>query len=401
MGIWNGSRLVFRSSPSNFITIIKILWRYKFSIFRLRKLVRRTLSDFMQIYTLQNTSSLATACPRGFFSPQELWEAVGLFNLTQVSLRAYLEAEKVGQADARIVQEFVGSVNRVNYNQDNGLNALAGLVSLCPTVTGEVVSVQEGNAAMAVAMLQAAHAEIRPNVTVAAVEIGWKKKGEDEKSIYTLTGGDDGVTPLGEYDAVVIATPFAFSNLAIVDASRAKSSPTAAEKEPVYPPKEFVTTHATFVEGAVRSGFFGPSTRHKTPASVYVEENATVPISSLSLHVQLNVTHGIYKLFSSEPLETGFLDSLFTSWTVLHHRNWKAYPRFHPPEDFVPFVPISGERIYYVNSLETAVSAMEISAIGAKNVAILLAQAYNKLKCPSSSPSNDFQKETDKVPTEL
>lgn len=32
--------------------------------------------------------------------------------------------------------------------QDNGLNALAGVVSLCPTVTGEVFSVKEGNSAM-------------------------------------------------------------------------------------------------------------------------------------------------------------------------------------------------------------------------------------------------------------
>lgn len=62
--------------------------------------------------------------------------------------------------------QFVGSVNRVNYNQNNDLNALAGLVSLCPTVAGEVVSVQEGNARMAEAMLQAAEAAFRPNVSV-------------------------------------------------------------------------------------------------------------------------------------------------------------------------------------------------------------------------------------------
>ena len=64
--------------------------------------------------------------------------------------------------------QFVGSVNRVNYNQNNDLNSLAGLVSLCPTVTGAVVSVREGNARMAEALLQAAQANLRPNVSV-----GW------------------------------------------------------------------------------------------------------------------------------------------------------------------------------------------------------------------------------------
>jgi hypothetical protein len=65
--------------------------------------------------------------------------------------------------------QFVGSVNRVNYNQNNDVNALAGLVSLCPTVTGAVVSVREGNARMAEAMLQAAQAQLRPNVSVGCV----------------------------------------------------------------------------------------------------------------------------------------------------------------------------------------------------------------------------------------
>lgn len=54
----------------------------------------------------------------------------------------------------------------MNYNQNNDLNALAGLVSLCPTTTGEVVSVQEGNARVAEAMLEAAGAAFRPNVSV-------------------------------------------------------------------------------------------------------------------------------------------------------------------------------------------------------------------------------------------
>lgn len=62
-------------------------------------------------------------------------------------------------------------MNRVNYNQNNNLNALAGLVSLCPTVTGEVVSVHEGNSRMAEAMLQAAEAQLRPNVSVGCVQI--------------------------------------------------------------------------------------------------------------------------------------------------------------------------------------------------------------------------------------
>jgi hypothetical protein len=65
---------------------------------------------------------------------------------------------------------------------------------------------------------------------------------------------------------------------------------------------------------------------------VFVKENVTAPISSLSLHIQLNETHGLFKLFSADPLTPSFLDTLFKSWAVIEHRTWLAYPHFHPPE---------------------------------------------------------------------
>jgi prenylcysteine oxidase/farnesylcysteine lyase len=243
--------------------------------------------------------------------------------------------------------------------------------------------VKEGNAAMAVAMLQAAEARFVLNVTVGSVQImvgggvGKKKRyrvlREDGQPVLVKhAGGEE--EEQEEYDAVVIATPFAFSKLAVIGLEN--DQPTISD----LPPKEFTTTHATFIQGRVRPGFFGPSTlqQHRIPSSVYVVENASVPISSLSLHITLNATDGtgIYKLFSSALLEDSFVDALFFSgWEELHHREWQAYPSYHPPEKMTPFLIQSGERLCYVNALETAVSAMEISAIAAKNCALLLAQS--------------------------
>lgn len=209
MGIWDdkAGRLVFRSSEWDLLTALRVLWRYgPVRMWRLRRLVADTLEKFMAIYALQGATDGAgdtteeaaatssTACPKGFATPEALWEAVGLYDLTRISLREYLEEQRVGGASANIVKEvralcvvlilhvsipkgwrtplytqFVGSVNRVNYNQNNDLNALAGLVSLCPTVTGAVVSVREGNARMAEAMLQTAQAQLQPNVSVGCV----------------------------------------------------------------------------------------------------------------------------------------------------------------------------------------------------------------------------------------
>jgi len=383
-GIWDGNRLVFQSSPWSLVTAFRVLWRYGWGMFKLRRVVRATLDKFTQIYVLQNGTLSGSSSSNGlaFETPEALWEALGLFDLTQLSIRDYLAAQGVGAPDSKLVTEFVGSIQRVNYNSNNDINALAGLVSLCPIVTGEVVSVKEGNAAMAVAMIQAAEARLVLNVTVRLVQI-MGGGGEGTKKSYRLLR-EDGQPVLvrheneneeeeGDFNAVIIATPFAFSKLAVL----------GLDKQSVItdlPPKQFTDTHATFIQGRVRPGFFGPSTlqQHRIPSSVYVVENASVPISSLSLHITLNATDGtgIYKLFSSALLEDSFVDSVFSSgWEELHHREWLAYPSYHPPEQMTPFLVQPGERICYVNALETAVSAMEISAIAARNCALLLVES--------------------------
>lgn len=134
--------------------------------------------------------------PQGFETPQDLWSALGLLELTQVSMRDYLQQRGVASPSSKLVRELVGSVNKVNYNQvgeeqaglpaphscphpsshtralglsgvqDNGLNALAGVVSLCPMVTGSVFSLSEGNEVLAQAMLNSSSADVMAGVTV-------------------------------------------------------------------------------------------------------------------------------------------------------------------------------------------------------------------------------------------
>lgn len=204
--------------------------------------------------------------------------------------------------------------------------------------------------------------------------------GGNSPSVYRLEGTDGAA--LGEFDAVVVATPFALSNIRIIgpDGNDVDVADNGGGPSTAYPPADYQTTHATFVEGSVRPGYFGPGTGGKrgTPGSVYVAENCTTTLSSLALHVRVNATHGVYKLFSRGALNAAFLDGLFSSWAVLHHRDWRAYPHFHPPEAMCPFVLVPFERVFYINALETAVSAMEISAIAARNAAILLAQSLGK-----------------------
>lgn len=116
MGIWDDTagRLVFRSSEYDLQTALRVLWRYgPVRMWRLRRLVSDTLERFMAIYELQGAGDGDTTeevtpsslCPTGFDTPEALWEAVGLYDLTRFSLREYLEEQRVGGPSANIVKE--------------------------------------------------------------------------------------------------------------------------------------------------------------------------------------------------------------------------------------------------------------------------------------------------------
>ncbi len=62
------------------------------------------------------------------------------------------------------------------------------------------------------------------------------------------------------------------------------------------------------------------------------------------------------------------------SWCAA--REWKAYPLFSPPERFPPFRLTPG--LYLNNAWENAASAMEMSAVAAKNCALLASQYLQK-----------------------
>ncbi len=86
----------------------------------------------------------------------------------------------------------------------------------------------------------------------------------------------------------------------------------------------------------------------------------------------------VWKFFSSESLTTAQLDQLFTTVVEKDERRWLAYPHYAN----VPLVDsfILADNVYHVNAIEWTASAMEMSAIGAKNVANLIIRKTRKEK---------------------
>jgi len=59
-----------------------------------------------------------------------------------------------------------------------------------------------------------------------------------------------------------------------------------------------------------------------------------------------------------------------------------AYPHYTPPEKFWSFVLDDG--VFYVNAIEHSASAMEMSAVSAKNAALLAHKYYTGGSSPQA-----------------
>ena len=91
----------------------------------------------------------------------------------------------------------------------------------------------------------------------------------------------------------------------------------------------------------------------------------------------------VYKVFSEKPLSDSKMKHLFSSWTKVEIFDWLAYPKYEVEQKVDSFIIKEG--VYYNNAIEKAASAMEMSVISAKNVALLIRDFLSDEEKESSS----------------
>lgn len=272
-----------------------------------------------------------------------------------------------------LLEELATGAMRMNYNQNGAtVNAFAGGVSLAAE-SDELWSVKGGNfqiAAHALDKKNSPHVEWHPNTKV--TEIRAVDKGAAH---YMISTHEEREATQKPFDIVVIATPLEESKgIKLEPTWFANSIQSKLEKGGN---RKFQTVHVTFVKGNLNPVYFGlgASTPLKDlPGIVLTTENPDVPFSSIG-QINLEDNFGVpwYKVFSRSYLSEESVGKIFTNTVQIKRINtaWKAYPVFNPPEVFAPFVLDKG--FYYLNSIENAASALEISAVSAKNIALLVA----------------------------
>lgn len=342
LGLWTGASFALRTHPSTPLrSKLSLLLRYRLSLLALPRFVEALLRVFDQLYPPGRT---AHPTVQALFTP-----AASLYNLTQTPFRPTLTPHFA----PRFIAELLSAIVRVNYGQDvSSMNALSGAIALAGS--GDALwAVDGGNVRIVDGLLRSAGVSVHRAAAVDRVLV----RDSVAKRYAVWAGGKEHAC-----DAVALCAPFENANISVPDAFR--------EKMDVG--RTFHRTVATFVQGRLNTLTFGPS----PPDMLLTIEGADEPFTSVGLAWVGNVSsgeHPIFKVFSERSLDDKAIGRVFEPGAiVIKEFSWLAYPNFSPPEKFAPFDVDPEGAFIYTSPIESAGSAMEMSAIAGANAAALI-----------------------------
>lgn len=349
IGIWDGQRIRIQLDTDHvWWAGAKAVLRYGLSPLRVIPAVRETVGLFDQIYAMQDLN-------RSFESPQEMLEALQLFNLTQVT--AYDYFKKLGVSDL-FTQELIDGASRCNYNQAGTLNGFTDLISLAGAgVAGHVFGLANGTQDISRALLGSCAATLHLNERVTEIQA-------NQQGYVVLSHSNH--SRKERFEGVLVATPLELTNIKL---------PGAAAKFAGHG-RRYQTTYVTFVHGQLNVSYFGGGSLKQLPAQLLTPESSASPFTSFSIHKIFPDDSVVVKMFSRFELGEVALEQIFAKVFDVYRYTWKAYPKLEPlpPEQWASF-RLDSRGLLYTSGLETSASAMEVAAIAGRNGALLMKEA--------------------------
>ncbi|KAG5844268.1 hypothetical protein ANANG_G00160570 [Anguilla anguilla] len=362
--VFNGEEFILEETDWYLLDLFRLWWRYGISFIRLQMWVEEIMEKFMRIYKYQ-------AHGYAFSSVEELLSSLGgtgFLNMTRRSLSESLLELGVSQ---RFIDEVIAPIMRVNYGQNISIPAFVGAVSLAGA-QANLWAVEGGNKLVCLGLLKLAKANL---IQAAVTTISPHTTGESSQYQLTYEGPTDKGS--GLYDIVVVATP-------LQDGVGAGISFRGFAPELPAVGGTYHQTVASIVHGYLNCSYFGfPDPKLFPFASVLTTDNPELFFNSVGCVCPVNVSAGfrrkqaqeagVYKVFSQQPLGRAELKTIFRSYYSVQVTDWQAYPRYGSARELPPIVLHDG--LYYLNGIEWAGSAMEMSSVAAKNIALL---AYHR-----------------------
>ncbi|XP_005735352.1 prenylcysteine oxidase 1 [Pundamilia nyererei] len=376
MAIFDGKHILFEESDWFIVNFFRMLWRYGLNFLRMQMWVETVLDKFMRIYQYQQFGY-------SFSTVERLLHAMGGDSFLTL-MNQTLEEAMMGEGFSQVfINDIVAPITRVNYGQSVRINGFVGAVSLAGADSG-LWAVDGGNKKVCSGLLYNSKSELIPaRVTSISVKVRPSKRGTPV-SLYEISYVDQSGAAHSLYDIVIVATPL----------HRGKSDITFSGFSPPIPshyPGHYHQTVATLVHGLLNVSYLGTTEAASefTVSDVLTTDSNGSIINSLSSLDPVHIPKGykrppasqanVWKVFSKKPLSQEQLENMFLSYDSVSETKWLAYPAYHPPHRKTPPF-ILHNRLYYLNAVEWAASAMEMSAIAARNVALLAHHHWHEQK---------------------
>ncbi|KAM3600872.1 uncharacterized protein V6R79_003947 [Siganus canaliculatus] len=355
--VFNGDEVILEETDWYLLDLFRLWWRYGISFIRLQ-----------MIYKYQ-------AHGYAFSSVEQLLDSLGgsgFINMTRRPLSDSLLELGVSQ---RFIDEVIAPVMRVNYGQNVSIPAFVGAVSLAGA-QNNLWAVEGGNKLVCSGLLKMANANLL-RAQVSSISPVYSAEATQYQLSYTTAAAGTGSEL---YDIVVLATPLQESVGAGVHFQG--FNPAFDQL-----PGKYYGTVATIVHGYLNTSFFGfPDPRLFPFASVLTTETQGLFFNSVASVCPVNISTGfrrkqpqeagVYKVFSPQPLDKAQLKLLFRSYYSVQVTEWQAYPCYASSQG-LPAVELH-PNLYYLNGIELAGSAMEMSSVAAKNIALLAYHRWNR-----------------------
>ncbi|KAF8982209.1 hypothetical protein BGZ46_001634 [Entomortierella lignicola] len=367
--IWNGKEFVFEESQWNFLSVYRVVRRWGYAPFRLRRLLKSTVDDLLKSYS----------SPEAFHSIFEFAQRFKLDKIASSFSHHFLQNNGIhDQYSAEVVEV----ATRVNYGSNlHEIHALGALVTMAAE---NAVQIQGGNFQIFEGMVGRSKANVKLGTGITRIRrLESKKAGIEPRFEVTTSTGHKEV-----FDTIVIAAPIQSTGINF------------DFDVPPVPEVKYRTIHATFVRGHVNPAYFHAPSAKDFPAHILTTNAVDAEFTSLSIQTKLSNGETITKIFSATPIEEELLDRLYSNRTWVKSKVWKAYPHLEPlpsndvrnsssaQQEEVVITDLQEQRqplfgtdwgkievvpgIFYVNAFEPLISTMETETIAGKNVARLV-----------------------------
>jgi prenylcysteine oxidase/farnesylcysteine lyase len=346
MGVWNGSQFVFKSSRSSFLTNIRMFLRYRLSTLKLLSLVKKVKKEVLKLYENSRFD-------QEYNSIEDLLGVSFIRELMSKSLDNVLIEAGVSE---KLIRELLEPGVRLIYCQNIKIGGFAGIATIVAFDGTPLHKIRDGNVTLAQKLVEAAKATIKLNHKILRV-----KKNENGTFLVESQVGTK-----NEYDAVILAAPFEqlgieFENIQI----------------PAMEPRNFQKVFIKLITGLVDPKFFGLNRIDDVPEMLMTTSDFKGHFNNLENLGETEQGDFVYNLIATKPISNELVKKMFSKHSIIDDVIWDyAYPVSKPATSFQPF--ILDDKLFYINTMESAASTMEASILGARNVINLLKREINE-----------------------